>query len=76
MALKMGRLFSPSYQHFFAGFKFWQTHEFKCIAPEKTARLHFLIYIVERILVIQQTMKVDRFYRQGLEWRVWNAIKR
>lgn len=76
MALKWGRTFSPSYNSFFTGFAKWQSQEFECEIKSATKRLHFLIYIVERILVIQQTMKVDRFYRQGLEWRVWNAIKR
>ena len=76
MALKLGRIFSPSYHRFFKGFSTWQAQEFNCEIKPATMRLHFLIYIVERILVIQQTMKVDRFYRPGLEWRVWNAIKR
>lgn len=75
IALKLGRIFSPSYRHFFKGFTTWQAQEFNCEIRPVTGRIHFLIYIVERILVIHQTMKVDRFYRQGLEWRVWNAIK-
>jgi hypothetical protein len=72
--LSWGWALGGDYERFLAGFLKWQQSQFQLSGETKFGRLYYIAYTIERILVLHETMKVDRFYRRGLETRTWQAL--
>jgi hypothetical protein len=74
MRLSWGFELGGDYQRFLQGFLRWQQVQFQHEGHREHGRLYYIAYTIERILVLHETMNVDRFYRRGLETRTWQAL--